>query len=75
MKNELLSEILWTLKRIREYYALLYANIFDNLDEVDTFLEKYKESKLKQEEEKYLNSLSNKSNLFFKTFPQRKFQA
>lgn len=69
-----LSEILWTLKRIGEYYALLYANIFDNLYEMDKFLERYKESKLKQEETKYLNSLSNKSNLFFKTFPQRKLQ-
>lgn len=50
MKKELLPEILWILKRIREYYILLYANIVDNLDNMDTFLKRYKESRLKQEE-------------------------
>lgn len=42
MKKELLSEILWTLKRIREYYAPLYANIFDNLDDTEKFLQSIK---------------------------------
>lgn len=38
MKKWLLLQMLWILKRIREYYALLNANIFDNLDEMDIFL-------------------------------------
>ena len=37
-------------KTIREYYEQLYANKFDNLEEVDNFLETYSLPKLNQEE-------------------------
>ena len=37
-------------KTIREYYERLYANKFDNLDEMDNFLETYSLTKLNQEE-------------------------
>ena len=37
-------------KTIREYYEQLYANEFDNLDEMDNFLETYSPPKLNQEE-------------------------
>lgn len=47
MKKALLPQSLWILKRIREYYVLFNANIFDSLDEMDKFPEKYNESKLK----------------------------
>ena len=35
---------------IREYYEKLYANKFDNLEEMDSFLESYSLPKLNQEE-------------------------
>ena len=40
---------------IRHYYQQLYANKMDNLEEMDTFLEKYNFLKLKQEEIEDLN--------------------
>ena len=35
---------------MREYYEQLYANTFDNLEEMDNFLETYSLPKLNQEE-------------------------
>ena len=40
---------------IRDYYQQLYANKMDNLEEMDTFLEKYNFPKLNQEEMENLN--------------------
>ena len=40
---------------IRTYYEQLYANKFDNLEEMDAFLETYKLPKLNQEEIENLN--------------------
>ena len=37
-------------KIIREYYEQLYANKFDNLEDMDNFLETYTLPKLNQEE-------------------------
>ena len=37
-------------KTMREYYEQLYANKFDNLEEMDNFLETYSLLKLNQEE-------------------------
>jgi len=37
-------------KNIREYYEQLYSNKFDNLEEMDNFLETYSIPKLNQEE-------------------------
>jgi len=37
-------------KTIREYCEQLYANNFDNLEEMDNFLESYSLPKLSQEE-------------------------
>ena len=42
-------------KTIREYYEQLYANKFDNLKEMDNFLETYSPPKLNQEETDNLN--------------------
>ena len=45
------------IKRIiKEYYEWLYAHKFDNLDEMDKFLERYNMPKLTQEEIHNLNS-------------------
>ena len=40
---------------ITDYYQKLYANKMDNLEEMDTFLEKYNLPKLNQEEIENLN--------------------
>ena len=37
-------------KKIRKYYEQLYANKFDNLEEMDNFLETHSLPKLNQEE-------------------------
>ena len=37
-------------KPIREYYEQLYGNKFDNLEEMDNFLQTYSLPKLNQEE-------------------------
>ena len=40
---------------MREYYIKLYANKMDNLEEMDTFLEKHKLLRLNQEEIENIN--------------------
>ena len=42
-------------KKMREYYEQLYANKFDNLEEMDNFLETYSLPKLNQKEKDQLN--------------------
>ena len=42
-------------KKIRDYYEQLYANIFENLEEMDNFLESYSLPKLNQVETDQLN--------------------
>ena len=44
-----------TQRIIRDQYQQLYANKMDNLEEMDTFLEKYNLQKLNQEEIETLN--------------------
>ena len=39
-------------KPFREYYEQLYANKFDNLEEMDNFLERYSPPKLNQGDKK-----------------------
>ena len=61
MKKEKSQQILQkykkqkTKKNMREYYEQLYANNFDNLEEMDNFLETYSLPKLNQEEIDQLN--------------------
>ena len=46
---------------MREYYEQLHANKFDNVEEMDIFLETYSLQKLNQEEErKYTNNQKKK---------------
>ena len=40
---------------MRDYYKQLYANKMDNLEEMDTFLEKYNLPRLNQEEIENMN--------------------
>ena len=44
---------------IRDYYQQLYANKMDNLKEMEKVLERYKFSRLNQEEKKYKHTSHN----------------
>uniref|UniRef100_A0A8D0XVP3 RNA-directed DNA polymerase n=1 Tax=Sus scrofa TaxID=9823 RepID=A0A8D0XVP3_PIG len=61
-------------KTIREYYEQLYANTFDNLEEMDNFLESYSLPKLNQEETDQLNRLITRNEIEYaiKTLPTNK---
>ena len=50
-------------KTMREYYEQLYANKFDNLEEMGKFLEPYNLPKLNQEEIDQLNRLITKNEI------------
>ena len=59
---------------MREYYEQLYANKFDNLEEMDNFLETYSLPKLNQEEIDQLNRLITRNEIEYviKTLPTNK---
>ena len=61
---------------MREYYQQLYANKFDNLEELDNFPETYSLPKLNQEEIDQLNRLitRNEIDYFIKNTPTNKIQ-
>ena len=54
-KGEITMDTTEIQKTMREYYEQLYANKFDNLEEMDNFLETYSLPKLNQEEIDQLN--------------------
>ena len=62
------------IKPIREYYEQLCANKFDNLEEMDNFLETYSLPKLNQEEIDQLNRLITRNEIGYiiKTFHTNK---
>ena len=45
------------IQRIIDYYKQIYANKMDNLEEKDTFLERYNLLRLNQEEVENMNRL------------------
>ena len=61
-------------KTIREYYEQLYGNKFDNLEEMDNFLESYSLPKLNQAETDQLNRpiTTNEIEEVIKTLPTNK---
>ena len=61
-------------KTIREYYEQLYFNKFDNLEEMDNFVETYSLPKLNQEDIDQLNKLITKNEIKYviKTLPTNK---
>ena len=54
-KREVTMDTTEIQKTMREYYEQLYANKYDNLEEMDNFLETYSLPKLNQEEIDQLN--------------------
>ena len=59
---------------MREYYEQLYANKFDNREEMDNFLETYSLPKLNQEEIDQLNRPTTRNEIEYviKTLPTNK---
>jgi len=59
---------------MREYYEQLYASKFNNLEEMDSFLETYSLPKLNQEEIDQLNRLITRNEIEYviKTLPTNK---
>ena len=53
--GEITTDTIEIQRIVRNYYEKLYANIFENLGEMDKFLEKYNLSKLNEEEAESLN--------------------
>ena len=62
------------IKNWRDYYEQLYANKFDNLEDMDNFLETYRLPKLIQEEIDKLNRLITRNEIEYviKTLPKNK---
>jgi len=62
---------------MREYCEQLYANKFDNLEEMDNFLETYSLPKLHQEEIDELNRLITRNEIEYviQIFPTNKSPA
>ena len=54
-KGEIATDATEIQRIVRNYYEDLYAKKFENLDEMDTFLEKYNLPKLNEEEAESLN--------------------
>ena len=61
-------------KTIKEYYEQLYTNKFDNLEEMDNFLETNSAAKLNQKETDQQNrpSTRNETEYVIKTIPINK---
>jgi hypothetical protein len=59
---------------IRDYFKYLYSNKFENLEEMDKFLDTYDHPKLNQEDVNHLNrSITQKEiEAAFKSFPKKK---
>ena len=55
MKAEITTDTTEIKRIVRNYYEELYAKKFENLGEMDTFLEKYNLPKLNEEETENLN--------------------
>ena len=69
-KGEITTDTAEIQKTIREYYDQLYGNKFDNLEEMENFLESYSLTKLNQEETDQLNR--NEIENVIKTLPTNK---
>jgi hypothetical protein len=63
-----------TQEIIRDYFENLYFNKFENLEEMDRFLDTYDHSKLKQEDINHLNRsiTQNEIEAAMKSLPKKK---
>ena len=74
MKKEVTTDNAEIQRIIRDYYEQLYGNKMDNLEEMDRFLEKFKVSRLNQEEIEIMNNpiTSPEIEAMIKNLPQNK---
>ena len=73
-RGEIITDTTKIQRFVRNYYGELYAKKFENLDEMDTFLEKYNLPKLNEEEAGSLNRpiTADKIEAVIKTLPTHK---
>jgi glutamyl-tRNA reductase len=73
-KREIITNTTEIQKIIRDYFDSLYSNKFENLKEMDTFLETYKHLKLNQEDINHLNRSITKKEIeaAIKSLPKKK---
>ena len=62
-KEKFTKDTMEIQKPMREYYQQLYANKFDNLEEMDNFLGTYSPPKLIQEETEHLTKLITRNEI------------
>jgi hypothetical protein len=73
-KGEITTNTIEVQEIIRDYFKNLYANKFENLKEIDRFLDTYDHSKLNQEEINHLNrsKTQNEFEAAIKSLPKKK---
>ena len=64
MREDITEESTKIKKMIRDAYGKLYANKFDNLDDMDEFLDRYKLPRIMKEQIDNLNIISIKEIKF-----------
>ena len=74
MKGDITNATIQIQRIIRDYYQQLHANKFDNLEEIDKFLETYNLPRLNHEEIENLNrwTTSEEIESFLKNLPTNK---
>ena len=72
--GEITTDTTETQRSVRNYYEQLYAKKFENLGEMDKFIEKYNLPKLNKEEAESLNRLITAGDIeaVIKKFPAQK---
>jgi hypothetical protein len=73
-KGEVTTNIMEIQEIIRDYFKSLYCNKFENIEEMDRFLETYNHPKLNQEDINHLNrSIAQKEiEAAIKSLPKKK---
>jgi hypothetical protein len=73
-KGEIITKTKEIQKIIRDFFENLYSNKFENLDEIDRFLDTYSHAKLNHENINHLNRsiTQNEIEAAIKSFPKKK---
>jgi hypothetical protein len=73
-KGEITTNTIEVQKIIRDYFENLYSNKFENLEEMDRFLDTYDHPKLNQEDTKQLKRANTQNDIeaAIKSLPKKK---